>query len=108
MKNYKIPKGQMRSLAEGFGACLATDHITVEGRPVGYMYRTEPDINEHNGWVFMSGDESQEYADTAENWNYYDTNTIANYDPDIVKYLGAAIGSSFERDSEGKFIVVTD
>jgi len=108
MKNFQIAFDQMQPLALGRGSCLATDHITVEGKRVGYMYRIEPDNRHHNGWIFMSGDETQEYADVAENWTYYDTNTIANYDPEIVDFIGAPIGSAFERDCNGDFIEVID
>lgn len=98
----------MKPIAVGYGSCLATDRITVDGMRVGYMYRDESSKSHHNGWVFMSGDESQEYADEASNWNYYDTNTISNYDPEITTLLESPIGSSFERDPSGKFVEIKD
>jgi hypothetical protein len=58
-KKFKIPAEEMKKIAIGFGACIATDMITVEGHSVGNMYREEPD-SPLNGWVFMAGNESQE------------------------------------------------
>jgi len=70
---------------------------------VGFMYREAPSDPVDSGWHFFSGDESQEYADEASNYEIYDVNTIANYDPSIVTYLDAPIGSAFGRDEQGKW-----
>jgi hypothetical protein len=75
--------------------CYATDKITVNGEPVGWMYR---DLNDTtSGWTFMSGTESQAYMDDPDNTAIYDLNTIANYDTDIIPFLGAPRGAAFER-----------
>lgn len=39
-----------------------------------------------------------------ENHGVYDVNTIVNYDPDILPFIDAEIGSRFERDEEGQFV----
>ncbi len=96
-KKFKLSADQIRELAPGRGACYATDHITVDGKPVGYMYREAPDNELDSGWRFFSGEESQEYVDEPENTSIYDINTIANYDKAILEYLDAAPGSRFER-----------
>ena len=58
--------------------------------------------------VFWLCNESQEYLDNSENLAIYDVNTIANYDPDIIPFLHAPIGSAFERDKlSGLFVKVT-
>ena len=75
----------------------------MDGRPVGFMYREPPDGPHDSGWRFLSGSESQEYLDRSENLAMYDVNTIANYDPDIVRYLDAPIGSAYGRDDRGAF-----
>jgi len=62
------------------------------------MYREAPGFEADTGWRFLSGTETQEYADDASNWAVYDVNTIANYDPDIVPFLAAPVGSEFARD----------
>ncbi len=97
-RQFKLSASEIiQLLDQPMGAGLATDHITVEGRLVGYMYREEPDTSTDSGWRFLSGHESQEYADVADNWAFYDLNTIANYDQAIISYLGSPIGTEFER-----------
>ena len=76
---------------------MATDKITVEGELIDFMYREESDLEVDNGWRFLSGTETQEYADDPKNWAIYDTNTIANYDPAIIPYLNLTVGTQLER-----------
>lgn len=96
-KAFKIPGSEIRRLIPDIGACFATDRITVDGMPVGYMYREQPDFEADSGWRFLAGDESQDYADNAENWAVYDVNTICNYDGAIISYLDAPVGCAFGR-----------
>jgi hypothetical protein len=96
-KVFRIPAAKIRSVAVGYGGCIASDKITVDGEPVRFMERGEPQADEDSGWVFMAGTESDEYANDASKFEVYDINTIANYDPDIVPLLGAPPGSTFER-----------
>ncbi|MBX3414234.1 MAG: DUF2185 domain-containing protein [Pirellulales bacterium] len=97
-KKFKLSADQIKPLACGRGACIATDMITVDGRKVAFMYREQPDNDVDSGWRFMSGLESNEYMDDAKNHAVYDVNTVANYDPDIIPFLDAPIGSAFERN----------
>jgi hypothetical protein len=97
-KKFRLSAAQIRPLAEGYGGCIATDQITVQGRPVGYMYREEPRRDHDSGWCFTAGDESEGYMNTAENLEIYDINTIANYDPEIIPFLDAPPGSAFARN----------
>ena len=106
-KNVKLRGVAMKPLAENLGVCFATDLITVEGEQVGYMYRERPDNEIDSGWRFLAGTESEEYINNPDNLAIYDVNTIANYDPEIVPYLDAPIGSAFERESDsGQFVEV--
>jgi len=99
-KNFKIPRGQIRQLIPNMGGCYATDRITVDGLKVGYMRRDPPEKTVMSGWTFMSGDETQEYADNPDNWAIYEVNTICNYDPSIIPYLDATYCSAFGRVAE--------
>ena len=45
----------------------------------------------------MSGFETDAYMNDPSNFEVYDVNTIANYDPDIIPFLGSPEGSAFER-----------
>jgi hypothetical protein len=102
-KVFKLTASQIRAIAVGFGSCLASDRITVDGCPVGFMYREAPDSSGDSGWRFFSGDETQEYADDPANFSLHDVNTIANYDPGITGYLEAPAGSAFGRNARGEF-----
>ncbi|MEK7952216.1 DUF2185 domain-containing protein [Luteolibacter soli] len=95
--NFCIAPDEIRQLIPPMGSCFATDRITIDGLKVGYMYRQEPDNEIDSGWRFLSGDESQEYADMPTNWALYEVNTICNYDPAIIPHLGSPAGSAFGR-----------
>src|SRR6185437_9930901 len=94
-KQFVLDAAEIRRLAPGHGSCVASDRITVDGRPVGYMYREKPDNEVDSGWRFFAGDEAEEYTEKPTNFELYDVNTIANYDPDIVQLLHAPIGSAY-------------
>jgi len=108
-KAFRLRADQIAPLAEGHGACIASDMITVEGHPVGFMYREAPDNEVDSGWRFLSGLEDEAYMDDAGNHAAYDVNTIANYDPGIIPLLGAPEGSAFEKaPGSDDFVRVTD
>src|SRR5687767_15004865 len=98
-KAFKISGDLIRRLIPEMGSCLASDRITVDGAPIGYMYREQPDENADSGWRFFAGDESQDYAETPDNFAIYEVNTICNYDPAIIPFLNASVGSAFGRVS---------
>ena len=108
-KKFKLSADQIKPLAEGRGACFATDMITVEGEPVRFMYREHPDNDVDSGWRFMSGYESDQYMENADNHGIYDVNTIANYDPSIIPFLDAEVGLAFEKVPGAQdFVLVED
>jgi hypothetical protein len=108
-KRFRLRADQIRPIATGRGACIASDMITVEGRTVGFMYREAPTHDTDSGWRFMAGEESQDYVDDPDNLAMYDVNTIANYDPDVIPLLDAPIGSAYERaDGTGRFVEVRE
>ena len=96
-KKFKLRADQIRDLIRPMGGALATDRITVDGMPVGYMYREKPDRPEDSGWRFFAGDEDQAYVDDPVNTTVYAVNTIANYDPDIIDYLETPPPCAFEK-----------
>lgn len=97
-KQYRLTAADIRPLVPGRGACFATDRITIDGEPVRFMYREEPDKESDSGWRFVSGLEDDAYMDDAANHGVFDVNTIANYDPAIIPQLDAPIGAAFARD----------
>lgn len=96
-KRYHLAVEQIRPLAEGYGACIATERVTVEGLPVRFMYREAPDDEDDSGWRFRSGTEDDAYMADPDNHGIHDVNTIANFDPSIIVCLGAPAGSAFEK-----------
>jgi hypothetical protein len=104
VKAFRKSASELREVATGLGSCIASDEITVGGKAVGYMYRQEPDNDQDSGWRFFSGSEPQDFADDATNFEIYDVNTIANYDPSIVSLLWAPVGSAYGRNERGEFV----
>ena len=100
-KPFKLSAEQIRPRATGRGGAIASDRIPVDGRQVGYMYRSPPNDRFDSGWAFLAGDEDDAYMDDADKHAIYDVNTIANYDPDIIPLLDAPAGSAFIRTESG-------
>lgn len=100
-KHFKLSASQILPLAPGRGGAVASDRITVDGRPVGYMYRTQPRNATDSGWTFLAGDENDEDLARPEKAEVFDINTIANYDRDIIPFLDASVGSAFIRTERG-------
>ena len=99
-KQFRLRADQIKPLAPDRGGAIASDRITVDGRPVGYMYRSAPRDRFDSGWVFLAGDESEAYMDEPSHHAIYDVNTIANYDPAIIPHLDAPTGKAFFRDED--------
>lgn len=108
MKPFKLSAEQIKPVATGFGGCIATDMITVDGHAVGYMYREAPHHPQDSGWRFLSGYESQTYMDTPDHHAVYDVNTIANYDAAVIPFLSAPVGSAFERNASGVLVEIVE
>lgn len=105
-KKYFLSADQIAPIVSGLGGCLATDRVVVDGCRVGYMYRDAPLNPADSGWRFFAGDENEAYMAQAEHHDVYDVNTIVNYDPEILPFIDAEIGSKFERDSDGDFVLL--
>lgn len=84
--------------------CIVSDKITKEGFKVGYMYREKPSNKmPDTGWIFMAGDEDDEYINNSNNLHVFAINTICNYDKDIIPYLNSKIGSAYIRIDNKNF-----
>ena len=106
-KVYAISAPEMRPLLRdwrGPAGCLATDRITVDGSPVGYLYREGPMPGlPDSGWRFMAGDEDQDYLSDSSHFGVYTLNELCNFDPDIKDVLQAPEGSAYLRGCNGLF-----
>jgi len=105
--NYKLKPDQIKDLIEHPGYCYASDKITVEGLPVGYMHREIPEDEDDTGWRFYSGTETDEYVENEYHFMMFDLNYIANCDPAIIPYLKTKKGNELERvDGTEKFKLI--
>lgn len=108
-KKFKLRADQILDLVKSIGSCFATDHVTVDGLIVGYMYRENPEDDFDSGWRFFSWLESQEYVDDPNNAMIYNVNTIANYDRAIIPYLTMPYGTELERvKNSDKFQIINE
>ena len=107
-KRFAIPREELKEIYQGDGpqGCIATDRIVVDGAPVGYCYREEPDSGDEtwdSGWRFTAGDESDAYMDDPDRSGVYALNTICNYDPDVIPLLDSEPGTAWSRGEDGVF-----
>lgn len=108
-KQFRLNEENIKELVKPMGYCFASDKITVEGLPVGYMYRETPMEKEDSGWRFFSGTEEEEYIDDENNIDAFDVNIIANFDKAIIPYLDAPFDTDFERvEGTDTFEIITD
>ena len=107
-KRFAIPREELKELYQGEGpqGCIATDRIVVDGAPVGYCWREEPDSGDEawdSGWRFTAGDESDAYMDDPDRSGVYALNTICNYDSDVIPLLDSDPGTAWSRGEDGVF-----
>lgn len=104
-KNFFKPKEAILELLhrDDPAACFASDRIMVDGLPVGYMYREEPDDEGDSGWRFFAGDEDEDYCHDPNKAGIYHLNTVCNYSSDIIPFLDSPYGTAFFRNEDGVF-----
>lgn len=106
---YKISPDDVQELIVPRGYCYASDTITVDGMPVGYMYKEPPEEPDDSGWRFYSGTETEEYVADEYHFMMFDLNYIANCDPAIIPYIKNRIGTELERiEGTDRFRLVRD
>lgn len=85
---------------------LVSKRIAEEGWKVGFMYRQEPNNPRDSGWVFLAGNEDDEYNSDVKNVVLMPLGKVCHdLDEDVYKYIIAHIGSEFVRISETEFEV---
>ncbi|MFD2232152.1 immunity protein Imm33 domain-containing protein [Alkalimarinus sediminis] len=88
--------------------CFVTNNILYEGRPVGYLYREEPDYDDDSGWRFTAGDETDEYMEDSDNSSYVSLGAVLREDDSCVALLDREAGVAFVRDDKGNFVELDD
>lgn len=78
--------------------------VIEEGCKIGFMERDEPVNENDSGWMFMAGDEDEEYTNDADNIKLLSVGYVwQNIDKAIWKYITEPVGSSLVRVSEDEF-----
>ena len=109
MANYRVKPEDIKELIPQKSYCYASEMITVDGMPVGYMYREKPEDDDDSGWRFYSGAETEEYVEDVYHFMMFDLNYIANCDATIIPYLNSKVGTELERvEGTDKFQPVED
>ena len=80
------------------GYVIVSHEIMKLGKPIGYCYREESNDENDSGWRFFSGDETQEYADNADNFSMYNAISIIEIEPKITEFFGLSSPVEIERD----------
>lgn len=84
--------------------CFVTNNILYEGRPVGYLYREEPDYDDDSGWRFTAGDETDEYMEDSDNSSYVSLGAVLREDDSCLALLDREAGVAFAKDDKGNFV----
>ncbi len=90
------------------GYIIASNQVTREGKPIGYLYREEPDNENDSGWRVFSGDETQEYVDDPTNLAMFNASTIVELDPSVIHLLATPAPAAYERNAAGDFIAIDE
>ncbi|RDZ26866.1 immunity protein Imm33 domain-containing protein [Lysobacter silvisoli] len=78
---------------------LASDEVMgPQRRPVRFAYRLAPNNEHDSGWVFLSGEESQDWLD-AHPPKICPIRSFLQMDPSLAEVLAGPIGSAWERDT---------
>jgi len=104
----KITEDGAKPLLEEDLVAFVTNHITKDGKKIGYMHREAPDFEEDSGWRLFSGKDYQKYIDDDRNVDLLALTDVAKYDSTIVAHLHRAEGTELEWSAEqGDFIDIT-
>lgn len=105
-KRLKLHLKDLRPLVtEEMGGCIASDRITVDGAPVGYLERIKTTRDDDSGWLFTAGDEPAGFLRDSKNLGVYHLNYVANCDPRILPFIWALPGQRFQFDAKaGRFV----
>ena len=107
MKNFKIPREQLKRYVRGMGLCIAPDTVVVDGIPVCLVYRVMPSSMHDSGWRFFTGTESDDYLSNARCNGVYDLNTVINYCPEILPLLNEPPYTAYRRNDKNEWINIS-
>lgn len=83
---------------------IVSKRITEEGWKTGYMERNEPHDENDSGWLFMAGNENDEYVADYHNLDLISIGYIwQQLDADIFRYINNPVGTRLIRISSSEF-----
>lgn len=80
---------------------LVSARVARDGLPIGWLYREAPDREEDSGWRVFAGDESDAYANDADNVAVVPLRDLVERHPEIERLLATPAPASFERSAAG-------
>lgn len=107
-EKFKLGQDEVKNLIPPLGSCVVSNKITLDGLPVGFMYRDYPEENMDSGWRILSGTESEDYLDNPSNSGIFDLNTVANIDRAIIPYIEMKVGTQLERKAGSVEFVILE
>jgi hypothetical protein len=83
--------------------CIVSNKVLRGNEPIGYMERSEEPVVMENGridsgWVFMAGDETEEYSNDPDNLAFISIGVLLNRNDVFIDLLDAPAGSAFVWD----------
>ena len=102
VKNFKIPREELKTFVRNKGLCIAPDTVLVDGLPVALVSSLYD-----SGWRFFTGTESDDYLANSRCNGIYDLNTVVNYCPDALALLDAPPYSAFRRNEKGEWVNIS-
>ena len=105
-QNWKtlIPRHQIKPLYDDNGmiGCV-NKSILIDGADSAIFYRVSKidQADNDSGWFFLTGTEKEDDIGQDDRFVMIDLNTICNYIPYVIPYLGAPEGVAFVRDVSG-------
>jgi hypothetical protein len=77
--------------------CYVTNSILRDNKKVSRLYREKPEEDEHDysGWTLLSIDDSDEYLNDPDNWNYVSLGAVLNRDDSFIELLDSDVGSDY-------------
>lgn len=80
--------------------CMISGMLLNNDHPAQAFFRVKVDNSEHSGWVFLSGEEDENYINDLSNFSNNQLSTVLLNNPDIRRYLDADVGTHYVRDTE--------
>jgi hypothetical protein len=81
---------------------LVSARVARDGLPVRFLYREAPDRDEDSGWRIFAGDESDAYANDADNAILVPLRELLERDPGLEELLRTEAPCAFERPRAGE------